>query len=185
MPKWIVTLLVAFAVVGSVHADLAIGDAPPDLLGEDQHDEEVRISDHRGKVVVVTFWASWCGYCLKEMPVLEGLQSAVGRDRMEVVAINLKEGPRTYRSILRQLKDVGLTMTHDRDGDIADAFGVEAVPRLFMIDKSGRLAYVHSGYSEASLSKIVAKANELLREPGPIAPQVADQPVAEAVADTD
>ena len=56
-------------------------------------------------------------------------------------------------------------MTHDRDGAIADAFGVEAVPRLFMVDRAGRLAYVHSGYSEDALPRIVAKVNDLLREP--------------------
>ena len=107
---------------------------------------------------------------LKEMPILEGLQRAVGRDRMEVVAINLKEPPRTYRSIMRQLRDVGLTMTHDKDGRIAEAFGVEAVPRLFMVDKGGRLAYLHAGYSEDSLPLIVDAANALLRAPEVILP---------------
>lgn len=160
------TLLAALllALVGPAHAGVVRGEAPPDLLGKDQNGEEFRISAHRGQVVVVTFWASWCGYCLKEMPVLEGLQRAVGPERLKVVAVNMKEHPRTYRAIMRQLKDVGLIMTHDRDGAISDAFDVQAVPRLFMVDKAGRLAYVHSGYSEASLPKIVDKVNELLRE---------------------
>lgn len=158
-------LLLALALPGVAMAGLQLGDAPPDLLGTSQAGEEVRISDLRGKVVVVTFWASWCTYCLKEMPILEGLQRAVGNDRMEVVAINLKESRRTYRAILRQLKDVGLTMTHDRDGSISKAFGVEAVPRLFMIDKDGRVAYRHTGYSEDSLPLIVEAANALLRQP--------------------
>lgn len=169
MNKFAISLLAALFVSGSADAGLNIGDTPPDLLGTSQHDEPVRISDHRGKVVVITFWASWCGYCLKEMPILEGLQQAVGRDRMEVVAINFKESPRMYRSMLRQLKGVGLTMTHDRDGDLSEAFGVEAVPRLFMIDKTGRLAYVHSGYSEESLPRIVEAANLLLRLPADVA----------------
>lgn len=170
MFKRLFALVFALALPASAMAGLQVGDTPPDLLGTSQHGEPVRISDHRGKVVVVTFWASWCGYCLKEMPMLEGLQSAVGRDRMEVVAINLKEPPRTYRAILRQLEGVGLTMTHDRDGEIADAFGVEAVPRLFMVDKAGRVAYRHTGYSEDSLPLIVEAANALLRAPEGILP---------------
>ena len=103
---WIVALFLAFASPTPAQAGLAVGQPPPDLLGKNPQGDEVRISDHGGKVVVVTFWASWCGYCLKEMPVLEGLQRAVGRERMEVVAVNLKEPPRTYRAILRQLEDV-------------------------------------------------------------------------------
>ncbi|WP_407353084.1 TlpA family protein disulfide reductase [Luteimonas sp. R10] len=84
--------------------------------------------------------------------------------------INFKEPPRTYRAILRQLRALTVTMTHDRDGAISDAYGVEAVPRLFMVDRAGRLAYTHNGYSESSIQEIAKAADRLLaqaEEPAP------------------
>ncbi len=161
-----VVLVLALLISGGAHAaKVAVGDTPPDALGRDVQGKDVMISDHLGKVVVVTFWASWCGYCLKEMPVLEGLQQVAGKGRLEVVAVNFKEDRRTYKAILRKLKQVELTMTHDPDGRISDAYGVVVIPYLFLIDKSGKVGYIHSGYSEASLPKLVDAVNGLLRAP--------------------
>jgi hypothetical protein len=89
-------------------------------------------------------------------------QQAAGHERMEVVVINFKEPPRTYRAILRQLRALTVTMTHDRDGTISDAYGVHVVPRLFMVDRAGRLAYTHNGYSESSVQEIAEAADRLL-----------------------
>jgi len=149
----------------TAQASPAVGDVPPDSLGTTPKGKEVRISDRRGKVVVVAFWASWCGYCRKQLPVLEAIQTAAGRDRLEVVLVNFKEPPQTYREIVRKLRGASLTLTHDRNGSISDAYTVDAVPRLFVIDKAGRLAWMHAGYSEASLPKIGAALDRLLAEP--------------------
>ncbi|WP_187775836.1 TlpA family protein disulfide reductase [Luteimonas suaedae] len=157
-----VGVVVGCLLAASAHAAPAIGEEPPDLLGKTPQGEEVRISDRLGKVVVVSFWASWCGYCCKQLPVLEALQQAAGHERMDVVVVNFKESPRTYRTLLRQLRKLTVTMTHDRDGAISDAFGVQAVPRLFMIDRAGRLAYTHNGYSESSIQEIAEAADRLL-----------------------
>src|SRR5690606_36208258 len=62
------------------------GDIPPDVLGNDRDGNPVTVSQHRGKVVIVTFWASSCGPCRRELPVLGKVQSFVGRDHLEVSA---------------------------------------------------------------------------------------------------
>lgn len=66
-------LLVWLALAACAQAQVRVGDTPPDALGRNREGNDVVLSDHRGKVVVVTFWATWCGYCLKELPVLENL----------------------------------------------------------------------------------------------------------------
>lgn len=165
MVKGLVVGLVLALAAGSAHAAPAMGEAPPDWLGKTPKGDDIRISDLRGKVVLVSFWASWCGYCRKQLPVIEKLQQVVGRERMEVVLVNFQEPPRTYREIVRKLKGLTLTLTHDRDGAISEAYGVTSIPRLFMVDKDGRLGWTHSGYSEASIPKIAAAADRLLSEP--------------------
>jgi thiol-disulfide isomerase/thioredoxin len=163
--KTVVSLCLLLASIGLARAGTAIGDVPPDNLGRTSNGEEVRVADQHGKVVVVTFWASWCGYCRQELPVLAGLQEAAGKDRMTVVAVNYKDERKVYRALVRALKDVQLTMTHDADGAIGKAYGVDGIPRLLMIDRDGKVAYVSVGYDTDSLDEIVDAANKLLAQP--------------------
>ena len=161
-----VAALMCVAAAGA-QATPALGEAPPDYLGKTPDGEEVRISERRGKVVMVSFWASWCGYCRRQFPMLDTFQTRVGRDRLEVILVNFKESARDYRAVRRDLKRSPVTWTHDADGVISDAYDVRAVPRLFVIDKSGELAYTLSGYSDEMLPELVDVVNELLAEPGP------------------
>jgi thiol-disulfide isomerase/thioredoxin len=154
---------VAFAATKP--AAVAVGDTPPDDLGRSREGSEVLISGQRGKVVVVTFWASWCGYCRKELPVLAGLQEAAGKARLEVVAVNYEDDRDVYRALSRQLKDVQLTMTHDASGRIGEAFGVRGIPHLFVIGKNGKVAFQDVGYGEESVQVILDAVNAELARP--------------------
>ena len=165
MKRLIALFCLAVAMAGPASAAIAVGDIPPDYLGRNPGGDEVRVSDQRGKVVVITFWASWCGYCRKELPVLAGLQDVAGKDRVEVIAVNYEDDRDVYRALRRKLKNVQLTMTHDQSGEIGRAYGVQGIPRLFMVDRQGRIAYIHSGYGDSSIDEIVKAVNKLLATP--------------------
>lgn len=169
----------------AAHAGPREGEVPPDLLGKTPKGEEVRISDHRGKVMVVTFWASWCPHCRRQFPVLDALQQH-DPSRLRVVVVNYKEDPATYRAVLRQARASTVTWTHDRSGAISDAYGVNSVPHTFVIDKAGRVATIHRGYSSESIPAFAALLDELLAEPAPAdtAPEEA-APVAGVEAGVD
>lgn len=170
MPLFRTTLLraalcaLALLSAGTAGA-LARGDLPPDDLGFDSSGHHVHASDHRGKVMVVSFWASWCGYCRKELPVLAGLQDAAGKDRVEVVAVNTLDDRDAYLALRRKLKDIQLTMTRDGSGSVGEAYGVHSLPHLFILDREGRVAYEYSGYGEDSLQDIVDAVNRELAVP--------------------
>jgi thiol-disulfide isomerase/thioredoxin len=143
------------------------GDTPPNSLGKESRSGDALLVDgHRGKVLVVSFWASWCGPCLQELPILEGLQQQVSPARLRVVAINYQEDIQLYLQHLKKMQGMKMSLVHDRDGRLADAFGVESLPHLFMIDHLGRVAHVHQGYSPKALPDIVDEINALLLAQG-------------------
>ena len=150
-------LLCAF----SAHA-ADVGEVPPDYLGRSSEGEEIRLSEGAGRIRIVTFWATWCSPCLKELPVLNAIQKKGGAERIEVIAINLKESKKQFRKALRAFEDFEITFIHDRRGSVARNYGVKGIPHMVMVDVDGRVAYKHIGYNESALEGIVAEINALL-----------------------
>lgn len=147
-------------------AQPALGEPPPDALGRDRDGRPVRLTDYAGKVVVVSFWASWCAPCLEEMALLENLQRRIGGERLAVIGVNWREERFQYRAALRRLDRVQLVLSRDEEGSVAEAYGVDEIPRLFIVDADGRLAHSHAGYVPAdSAAGIVAEIEALLPAP--------------------
>lgn len=160
-------ILLALLVLPTMSsAKLDRGVSPPDYLGKTPNRDEVRISQFKGRIVLVTFWASWCGPCRRELPVLDALKKEAG-DRLEIVAVNVKDTTEDYRLIRRQLKKTGLIFTHDTDGVISDGYDVKSYPNLYVIDQAGRISAVHIGFGDESLDRLLRDVNKLLVAPAP------------------
>jgi len=177
---WLAVLL-ALVLAGVAQAAPKVGEVPPDLLGKTTKGEEVRLGERRGKVVMVGFWASWCPYCRKQFPMLESFQRQAGKEQLDVVVVNFKEPTATFRQLVRKLRDVPVTWAHDKDGSVSDAYGVQSVPYLFLVDKQGKLAYVKRGYSDASVAELAEVVNRLMAEPAPESAAPAEEAGGEAV----
>ena len=160
---WAAGVVVCAAAV-TTQAAPSLGEAPPDYLGVTPQGQEVRISDRRGKVVMVSFWASWCGYCRRQFPVLDAFQQVYPPERLEVIVVNYKEPVRDYRAAVRQARKSPVMWTHDADGAIAGAFGVSSVPQLFIVDRRGNRANVQRGYAEGSPARLERIVKELLAD---------------------
>jgi thiol-disulfide isomerase/thioredoxin len=154
--------LIVFLFSFSLNAAVEVGDIPPSYLGENRNGDEVQLSEMGGKVVVATFWATWCPPCMKEMQVLEGIQRQVGKDKLEIVAINFKQNKKIYRKIKKSLKAFEITLTHDKRGRISEKYGVKSLPHMFIINKSGEIAHIHKGYGEAMVDQLIRELNELI-----------------------
>ncbi len=168
--RWIAGALLACVFAFQAHAGEpkpGSGDLPPDIFGKDESGQPIALEKYHGKVVIVTFWATWCPYCLKELPILENIQDRIGKDSIEVIAVNWKEDRDTYRAVQRALKGLTLTLTSDSLGRIGEAYGVETIPHMLMIGKDGRIDSVRRGYSEDDLGDIAADLTRLLNTPVP------------------
>lgn len=165
MRLFIFSLCLLFS--SSVSAALKNGDIAPDFLGRNGKGDDITVTQFKGKVVVISFWATWCGYCLKELPALNHIQNSVGTDFIQVVAVNYKEDMREANGIMRKMKDKQLLSLYDRKGSVGDSYGVKGLPNLWIIDPDGKVAAHHVGYGEASLSTIAKDILRILQKHNP------------------
>ena len=142
------------------------GDVPPPDVGHTLDGDEILLPAYAGKAVVVTFWATWCPYCLKELPILENLQEKVGKDQIEVIAINTEKREVFRRATRLMSKGMQLEFVSDADGRAQQAFCVAGLPHMLIIGRDGRIVKVYRGYSEKKLDDIVADINRAL-QPAP------------------
>ena len=145
----------------AAHAQPAVGSPPHDNLGVDQKGQDVLVSAFTGKVLVITFWATWCPYCLKELPVLHNIQNKVGRDRLQVIAVNT-EDREVFQRAARMMAPFNMLLSRDVEHRSQDAYGVKGIPHLVIVGRDGNIVAVHHGYGEGSLPQIVADINQAL-----------------------
>lgn len=113
-----------------------VGKPAPNFQLDMMAGERFRLADHRGEVVVLDFWATWCSHCLETMPELVRLHAeSAGRD-VAVVAVNLEETPEQISPMLERRK-WQLPVALDRDGAVAAKYGVTAIPQTVIIGRDG------------------------------------------------
>lgn len=109
---------------------------------------DVKLSDYRGKVVYLDFWASWCDPCRRSFPWMNQLQSRYGSDGFAVVAVNLDESQQEAIKFLQQIP-ASFDIAYDPSGKTAEAYGLKAMPSSFLIDRNGHLVHSSLGYRAA------------------------------------
>ena len=154
------------AAPGYAYERLKVGDTPPPL------GRSVNLSDYRGKIVIISFWASWCAPCRKEMGMLARLQAAATRDKVVIFAVNWAEDPEVFWKIQRALHGVDLTLLSDSSGNIGRKYDVDSIPHMVIVGRDGRIAAIHLGYGESRLPALIDEINSLWNQ----APQPSPQP---------
>jgi thiol-disulfide isomerase/thioredoxin len=154
-----VLLLALQALVAPIaNAAPAAGQVPPAYVGDTLENDPVLLTDLHGKAVVVTFWATWCPYCLKELPILNSVQTVAGKDKLLVIAVNT-ESRDIFRKVSRGLRSLDLQLAYDPDRKAQEAYGVRGIPHMVIVGRDGKIVAVYRGYSEDSLDSILASIN--------------------------
>jgi peroxiredoxin len=128
----------------------------PDFTLKDLDGKEVSLSDYRGKIVVLNFWAVWCKYCVEEMPDFNKLDKELAEAGDAVVlAVNVAEPYDTVKDFLTK-NDIGIKVLLDEDGGVAGGiFGVSGYPTTFVVNKDGSLYTYIPGKTDLETMRIV------------------------------
>lgn len=166
--KNILKPIATFALAASVAiAQLAsaenVGTEAPDFTLKSNSGENLRLAEQRGDVVLLNFWASWCGPCRQEMPHLNELKDRYEPLGLKVYGVNVDESSSEAQRAIKSLK-IAFPVLFDNSNTVAKLFDIDAMPTTVIIDKHGNMRYLHRGYQagyEKTYDKQVAK---LIRE---------------------
>ena len=156
-------LMSIFTVVAM--ADFKEGDNLPDLASfqlEGKLPEEFK-----GQVILLDFWASWCGPCKSSFPAMEGLTREHAGQGLTIVAVSVDEKRENMERFLESAK-VSFTVVRDARHKLVAAADIRSMPTTFLIDRCGKIRFIHAGFDRDKSTREYAKEIEqLLREPKP------------------
>jgi thiol-disulfide isomerase/thioredoxin len=146
----------------------AVGSVAPDFKVHNLvTGEDLTLSSQHGKVVILTFWASWCPPCKRELPILENAQRIVGKDKLVVFAVSHKDKPEAIAAIKRAAANWQINVMTDHGERVARLYSVTKIPHLFMIGKDGNVVANHLGYGDRTLKELIDDINHALAAPLP------------------
>ena len=145
----------------SAQAGWKVGDALPDL--SQQQLEGDLPGSLKGKVILVDFWASWCGPCAESFPVMEELHKRYGEQGLVVLAVNADEKRANMEKFLKK-RAVTFAIVRDAAQKLVAQADVTTMPMSFLVDRDGKIAFVHDGYRGGETKKkYISEIESLLK----------------------
>jgi peroxiredoxin len=141
----------------------AVGAPAPDFALQSSTGRNLRLSELRGEVVLINFWATWCGPCRQEMPQLGRLYAQYREAGFTLLGINIDDSRANAEAMMKKL-GVGFPTLFDGDKRVARLYDVDTMPATLLIDRDGRVRYVHRGYRDGYERKYQEQIRELLKE---------------------
>jgi thiol-disulfide isomerase/thioredoxin len=139
-----------------------LGKAAPPIKLALIKEGELDLAKHAGKdVVMLDFWATWCGPCVMEMPILAKVAQEYADKGVVLYAVNQQEEAKEIEEFFKD-KDFTATVALDTEGSAGEAYGAEGIPHLVIIDKNGVVQSVHTGYSPDIEEKLHKELDQIL-----------------------
>lgn len=158
----ILLTLCAFCIQTQVVAATVGGNAPDFTLKSNSGDN-LKLSEHAGDVVMINFWATWCGPCRQEMPALEQLYQKYKDLGFVILGVNIDEDSGKTEDFLAK-RPVSFPVLYDHTKQVSDLYKVVAMPTTYLIDRDGKLRYYHRSYKPGYEQKYAEQIKTLIRE---------------------
>ena len=154
--------LAIIAIYGFFGSSNAFSAQAPDFKLEGQQ-KQVTLSNYRGQVVYLDFWASWCQPCRKSFTWMNKMQSLYGDQGFKVIAINLDESREKANKFLEQVP-AGFDVAFDPRGSTAESYQVKAMPSSYIIDKNGKVVHANLGFRGNDEAKLEQRIKKLVHQ---------------------
>jgi peroxiredoxin len=155
---------IAAALVLSVPALAAVPNAPapPFSLGA-RGGQSVSLAQYKGQVVMINFWASWCGPCRQEMPLLESIYKKYNKLGFTLLGVNVEPDSQAADKWLKETP-VSFPILYDTESKVSKLYDVPGMPSTVIIDRAGRVRFIHRGYVPGDENEYLDSIRALIRE---------------------
>ena len=156
-------VLICAVAATSLASSGLLGQSAPDFALKSSSGENLRLSEYRGDVVMINFWATWCGPCRQEMPLLDELYTRYERVGFNLLGVNIDDDSRRAMQMIDEL-GVNFPVLFDSAKEVSRLYEVDAMPVTVLVDREGQVRYVHHGYKPGYENKYLDQVRSLLRE---------------------
>jgi peroxiredoxin len=153
------TLMLALPASG---ASGPSGPAPQFTL-EARSGSKISLAQYKGQVVMLNFWASWCGPCRQEMPLLENIYKKYSKMGFTLIGVNVEPDPKAAEGFLKQTP-VSFPVIYDKESTVSKAYDVSGMPSTVIIDRKGNIRVLHRGYKPGDENEYQDSIRSLVRE---------------------
>jgi peroxiredoxin len=161
-----IVAILAATLLGSVFATgsvVATQGAAPAFSLQTRDGQTLSLEDFRGEVVMINFWATWCGPCRQEMPLLEEIYQRYNKLGFTLLGVNVEEHSNDADRFLAETP-VSFPILFDPSNEVSKQYGVSAMPSTVIVDREGNVRFLHHGYQPGYENEYQNQIRELVRE---------------------
>ena len=162
MKNRIAVIAAALAIALPALAGPAGAPAPPFTLSA-RGGRDVSLTQYHGRVVMINFWASWCGPCRQEMPLLESIYKKYNKLGFTLLGVNVEPDSKAADDWLKATP-VTFPILYDKESKVSKLYEVAGMPSTVIIDRSGKLRVLHRGYKPGDENEYLDSIRSLIRE---------------------
>jgi peroxiredoxin len=159
----IVALVFTVFAASSLASSDMEGHEAPDFALKSSTGQNLRLSEFRGDVVMINFWATWCGPCRQEMPHLDDLYARYQRVGFNLLGVNIDDDSGRAMDMIEEL-GLNFPVLFDARKEVSELYEVEAMPVTVIVDREGTVRHVHHGYKPGYENMYLDQIRSLLRE---------------------
>lgn len=157
---FVVLVMLLLALAGN---NVFASEPAPNLTLKTLDNASIQLSDMKGDVIYLDFWATWCPPCRKSFPWMEEMQQRYKDLGFKVVAVSLDNKRGVIDQFLQNMS-TSFTIAHDPSGESATAFKVKGMPSSYLIDRHGNIHLTHMGFNSKDKSKLEAEIKNLIAQ---------------------
>ena len=159
----LILLLVTGLLVANPAWSASVSGPAPNFTLKSLSGKNLKLSELAGNVVLINFWASWCGPCLQEMPLLNAIHKKYEPLGFTVLGVNVEENSDNARAFLAE-RGVDFPILLDTSNQVSQLYDVVAMPTTVVVDRDGNMRFLHKGYKTGDEKQYRKMVKKLIRE---------------------